>query len=49
MADVLIYLLRLSQVLDIDLLATAEAKLADNARRYPVETARGSPVKSTIR
>ena len=49
MADVLIYLLRLSQVLDIDLLATAEAKLADTARRYPVETARGSPAKSTIR
>jgi NTP pyrophosphatase (non-canonical NTP hydrolase) len=49
MADVFIYLLRLAQVQGIDLLAAAEAKLADNARRYPVETARGSSAKSTFR
>ncbi len=49
MADVFIYLLRLSQVQGIDLLTAAEAKLADNARRYPVETARGSSAKSTVR
>ncbi|MBU3694638.1 MAG: nucleotide pyrophosphohydrolase [Rhodocyclaceae bacterium] len=49
MADVLIYLLRLAQVQGIDLLAAAEAKLADNARRYPVETARGSSAKSMVR
>ena len=49
MADVFIYLLRLAQVQGIDLLAAAEAKLADNARRYPVETARGSSAKSTVR
>lgn len=49
MADVLIYLLRLAQVQGIDLLAAAEAKLADNARRYPVETAHGSSAKSTLR
>lgn len=48
MADVLIYLLRLAQVQGIDLLAAAEAKLADNARRYPVETARGSSAKSRV-
>ena len=48
MADVLIYLLRLAQVQGIDLLAAAEAKLADNARRYPVETARGSSAKSAV-
>ncbi len=49
MADVFIYLLRLTQVLEIDLLAAAEAKLADNARRYPVASSRGSSAKSTIR
>lgn len=49
MADVFIYLLRLAQVQGIDLLAAAEVKLADNARRYPVETARGSSAKSTVR
>jgi len=49
MADVFIYLLRLAQVQGIDLLTAAEAKLADNARRYPVEQARGSSAKSTMR
>ena len=49
MADVFLYLLRLAQVQGIDLLAAAEAKLADNARRYPVETARGSSAKSGLR
>jgi NTP pyrophosphatase (non-canonical NTP hydrolase) len=49
MADVFIYLLRLAQVQGIDVLAAAEAKLADNARRYPVETARGSSAKSVVR
>ena len=49
MADVFIYLLRLAQVQGIDLLAAAEAKLADNARRYPVESSRGSSAKSTVR
>jgi len=49
MADVFIYLLRLAQVQGVDLLAAAEAKLADNARRYPVESSRGSSAKSTVR
>jgi len=49
MADVFIYLLRLAQVQGIDVLSAAEAKLADNARRYPVETARGSSAKSVVR
>ncbi len=46
-ADVLIYLVRLAQVLDFDLLAAARAKLADNERRYPVAKARGSAKKYT--
>ncbi len=46
-ADVLIYLVRLAQVLDFDLLAAARAKLAANERRYPVEKVRGSSKKYT--
>jgi dCTP diphosphatase len=36
LADVLIYLVRLADRLDIDLLAAAEDKLAKNAEKYPV-------------
>jgi NTP pyrophosphatase (non-canonical NTP hydrolase) len=46
-ADVLIYLVRLAQVLGFDLAAAGEAKLAANERRYPVEKARGSAKKYT--
>jgi NTP pyrophosphatase (non-canonical NTP hydrolase) len=45
-ADVLIYLTRLADVLDIDPLAAAAEKLAINARKYPVETAYGNADKS---
>ncbi|MFI7660910.1 nucleotide pyrophosphohydrolase [Micromonospora parva] len=44
--DVMIYLVRLADVLDIDLVDAATEKLADSARRYPVETARGSAAKA---
>lgn len=44
-ADVFIYLLRLAAVLDIDIVAAAEAKLDTNTRRYPVEKSRGRAVK----
>jgi NTP pyrophosphatase (non-canonical NTP hydrolase) len=46
-ADVLIYLTRLADVLDIDLLDAAADKLALNARKYPVEKAHGNALKST--
>ena len=36
LADVLIYLVRLADRLDIDLLAEAEKKVIVNARKYPV-------------
>ena len=45
MGDVLIYLVRLSQVVDIDLVAAASAKLAQNRLKYPVEKARGRATK----
>lgn len=45
MADVLIYLTRLADILDIDLLAAATDKIEINARKYPVAKARGNAVK----
>ena len=41
LADVLIYLVRLADVLDVNLLAAAWDKLLLNERRYPVERVRG--------
>lgn len=41
MADVLIYLLRLSDRLDVDLEAAAAEKMAINEKRFPVERVRG--------
>ncbi len=48
-ADVLIYLVRLSDVLGVDLLAAGFAKLSVNARKYPVALTRGSAVKYSRR
>lgn len=44
-ADVLIYLVELADVLDIDLAAAAREKIARNAEKYPVEKARGNARK----
>jgi dCTP diphosphatase len=41
LADILIYLLRLADVLDIDLLTAAGSKLVRNERRYPAPEVRG--------
>ena len=46
-ADVLLFLLRLCDKLDIDLAAAAEKKLALNAKKYPVEKSRGRATKYT--
>jgi NTP pyrophosphatase (non-canonical NTP hydrolase) len=45
MADVLLFLLRLAQKLEVDLLGAAERKLALNAVKYPVEKSRGRATK----
>jgi NTP pyrophosphatase (non-canonical NTP hydrolase) len=45
MADVLWFLVRIADRLDIDLLAAAEAKLAANAAKYPAERVRGQSKK----
>ena len=46
-ADVLLYLIRISDKLGIDLIEAANAKVALNAEKYPVEKARGSSKKYT--
>ena len=47
MADVLLYLVRLADKLDIDLLEAAGRKLDGNALKYPAEKARGNARKYT--
>jgi dCTP diphosphatase len=44
-ADVLLFLLRLCDKLDIDLAAAARKKLAINAKKYPVRKSRGRAAK----
>jgi len=46
-ADVLLFLLRLCDKLDIDLAQAASKKLALNAKKYPVEKSRGRATKYT--
>src|ERR1700755_807588 len=41
-ADVLLYLIQLADQLGIDLLAAADRKMALNAAKHPVESARGN-------
>ena len=44
-ADVFLYLLRLCDTLDIDLLAAAQRKLVVNGEKYPVDKSRGNAKK----
>ena len=46
-ADVLLYMIRISDKLGIDLIAAANAKMILNAAKYPVEKARGTSKKYT--
>ncbi len=45
LADVQIYLIRLADKLDIDLLQAVRAKMVRNAEKYPVESFKGSARK----
>lgn len=45
LADVLNYLVRLADVLNIDLLKSAQEKIAINAQKYPADRARGTSKK----
>jgi dCTP diphosphatase len=46
-ADVLLYLIRLADKLDVDVLAAARDKLVRNAEKYPIEKSRGNRRKYT--
>jgi dCTP diphosphatase len=45
LADIFLYTLRLSQKLDIDLIAAANEKMESNALKYPSDKVRGSAKK----
>ena len=47
LADTFVYLLRLAEVLEIDLIAATNKKIELNALKYPVDKARGSNAKYT--
>ena len=42
LADTLIYLIRLAEKLDINLITAAQRKIEVNERKYPVDKAKGS-------
>ena len=48
-ADVLLYLTRLADVLDVDPIAAACRKIRSNARKYPVSRAKGNARKYSAR
>lgn len=47
LADTFVYLLRIAEVTGVDLIAAAHAKIELNAKKYPVEKAKGSNAKYT--
>ncbi len=47
LADTFVYLLRIAEVLQIDLVEAAHQKIDLNAKKYPVEKAKGSNAKYT--
>ncbi|MFV2045443.1 MAG: nucleotide pyrophosphohydrolase [Anaerolineales bacterium] len=47
LADIQIYLIRLADKLDIDLMAAVASKIEINAKKYPADKARGSSMKYT--
>lgn len=47
LADTFIYLVRLADKLNVDLLKAAEEKIDVNEKRYPVEKAKGNAIKYT--
>ena len=45
LADILVYLVRIADRLDVDLLQAASRKIEENARKYPAERVRGQARK----
>jgi NTP pyrophosphatase (non-canonical NTP hydrolase) len=49
LADILLYVVRLADLLEVNLPAAIDAKLAKNAMRYPVAIAKGNATKYSRR
>ena len=47
LADILIYLIRTADQLDIDLLQAADEKITINEKRYPIEQVKGSAKRAS--
>ena len=47
LADILIYLIRTADKLDVDLLLAAQRKIEKNERKYPIDKVKGSSKKYT--
>lgn len=47
LADILIYLVRIADKLDVDLIQSAEKKILINDSRYPVEKVRGNAKRAS--
>lgn len=47
LADIFVYLVRISSKLDVDLFEVASSKIKKNAEKYPVEKAKGNAKKYT--
>jgi len=45
LADVFIYCIQMGQSLNVDLIEIAKAKMLKNAKKYPVEKAKGNATK----
>jgi len=45
LADILVYLVRIADRLDVDLLEAASRKLGENSRKYPAARVRGKALK----
>ena len=47
LADTLIYLIRLADQLEIDLVAAVQSKIEVNEKKYPVDKSKGTAIKYT--
>ena len=47
MADIMIYLLRMADKLDVDLESAVTSKIVQNGKKYPVDFSKGNADKST--
>lgn len=47
LADIMIYAIRMADILDIDIQRSIKDKISQNARKYPIEKSKGSAKKYT--